>query len=313
MNYVFHRRTRALLFLLLSFCIFSARSAFAADKTIGVLMTGNIPYYNDIHTSFSAQMQSQGLGEDTVEVLVQKPMPDLMSWVNAARKFVAVDVDLIVAYGAPATLAILDETEDIPIVFAGVYDPEKVGISRKNTTGVSSKIPVAGLLKNFMKIKRFSQLGVTVNRDEKDTVIQAHEVKTFEKKLGFTSVDFNIKNESDITKIKGVDALFLSTSCAATHCLHNIVDIVHGQKVPTATIIGGSANTRVVLTIAANAGEQGIEAAKLAAQVLKGTNASSLPILKPKKIDMIINLKEATAMGLKVPFDLLTSATKVIK
>jgi putative ABC transport system substrate-binding protein len=152
-----------------------------------------------------------------------------------------------------------------------------------------------------------------MNKDEKDTVIQAHEVKTFEKELGFTSVDFNIKRKSDVAKIKGIDALFLSTSCAATHCLHNIVEIVHGQKVPTATIIGGGVSSRVILTIAANTKEQGLEAAKLVAQVLKGTDATSLPIKSPKQIDITINLKEAEAMGLKVPFDLLASATKVIR
>jgi putative ABC transport system substrate-binding protein len=312
MNKQCNERAIAFIFLLF-FCIFSAGTASSADKTIGALMTGNIPYYNDIHKAFSEEMQTQGLGKDKVKVLVQKPMPNLTSWINAARKFVAFDVDLIVTYGAPATLAVFDETGDIPIVFAGVYDPEKIGISRKNTTGISSKISVAGLLKNFMKIKRFAKLGVTMNKDEKDTVIQAHEVKTFEEELGFTSVDFNIKRKSDVEKIKGVDALFLSTSCAATHCLHNIVEIVHGQKVPTATIIGGGVSSRVILTIAANTKEQGLEAAKLVAQVLKGTDATSLPIKSPKQIDITINLKEAEAMGLKVPFDLLASATKVIR
>ena len=51
----------------------------------------------------------------------------------------------------------------------------------------------------------------------------------------------------------------------------------------------------------------------MAAKVIKGAKPSSLPVEQPKKIEMIINLKEATAMGLKVPFELLTSATKVIK
>jgi putative ABC transport system substrate-binding protein len=46
---------------------------------------------------------------------------------------------------------------------------------------------------------------------------------------------------------------------------------------------------------------------------VRGEKPSSIPIEQAKKIDLIINLKEANDMGLKVPFDLLTSATKVIK
>jgi putative ABC transport system substrate-binding protein len=53
-----------------------------------------------------------------------------MSWVNAA-KLVAVGSDVIVSYGAPATLAVMNETSDMPIVFAGVYDPQSVGITGK--------------------------------------------------------------------------------------------------------------------------------------------------------------------------------------
>ncbi|MDA8431572.1 MAG: ABC transporter substrate binding protein, partial [Nitrospiraceae bacterium] len=75
----------------------------------------------------------------------------------------------------------------------------------------------------------------------------------------------------------------------------------------------GGETSGVVLTIAADPGEQGRAAARITAKVIKGAKPSYLPVEQPRKIDLIINLKEATDMGLKVPFDLLTSATKVIK
>ena len=78
-----------------------------------------------------------------------------MSWTNSARKLVAVGSDVIVCYGAPATLAVMSETSDIPIVFAGVYDPQAIGITGKNITGVSSKVSVATLDQEF---KEHSQI-----------------------------------------------------------------------------------------------------------------------------------------------------------
>jgi putative ABC transport system substrate-binding protein len=287
--------------------------ASAAQKTLGIIMTGNIPYYRDVHKSFTETLAAEGFGPGIIETIVQTPSPEPMSWTNAARKLVTVGSDIIVAYGAPATIFAMGETSDIPIVFAGVYDPQAVGVTGKNATGVSSKVPVASLIKSFKTITNFSTLGVVYNDSEKDTVVQANDVKRLEATYGFKSTKFNIKKASDSPKIANVDALLLTTGCAAMHCVSNIIGIARKAKLPTAATIAGGETSGVILTIAADPHEQGREAAKLVAKVLRGAKPASLPIEQPKKIDVIINLKEATAMGLKVPFDLLTSATKVIK
>lgn len=292
---------------------FCGSDAAAAGKTIGVVMTGGIPYYRELHKSFVDELADEGFGAGKVEIVVQTPSPDQMSWVNAARKLVAIGSDVIVSYGAPATLAVLSETSDIPVVFAGVYDPAAVGAAGRNATGVSSKVPIAGLLKNFRAVEAFSKLGVVYNDAEKDTVIQANEVKNFEGSMGFQSVRFNVKRTDDAAKIANVDALFLTTGCAAMHCVNNIIGIAHKMKVPTATTIGGGESSGIIMTISANPAEQGSEAARMVASVLRGAKPSSLPMVQPKKIELIINLKEATAMGLKVPIDILTSASRVIR
>jgi putative ABC transport system substrate-binding protein len=301
----------ALLTLLIIFLTGPAASA--APKTVGIIMTGNIPYYKDVHKSFTETLAAEGFGPGSVETVIQTPSPETMSWTNAARKLVTVGSTVIVAYGAPATIFAMSETSDIPIVFAGVYDPQAVGVTGKNATGVSSKVPVASILKNLKSISNFSTLGVIFNDSEKDTVVQANDVKQLEGTYGFKSTRFNIKKASDAAKIANVDALFLTTGCAAMHCVSNITGIARKAKVPTAATIAGGETQGVILTIAADPHEQGREAAKIVAKILRGAKPASIPIEQPKKIDVIINLREATDMGLKVPFDLLTSATKVIK
>ncbi|MBI5639347.1 MAG: hypothetical protein HZA17_02875 [Nitrospirae bacterium] len=305
-------RLSGLLWLLVFSVLFSA-PVLAAEKTIGIIMTGNIPYYKEIHKNFTEALAAEGLGPGSVEIILQTPNPEPMAWTNAARKLVAVGADVIVSYGAPATMAVMNETSEIPIIFAGVYDPQSVGVTGKNATGVSSKIPVATLIKNFKSISAFSTLGIVYSEAEKDTILQANEAKQLEGSFGFRSVRFNVKKTEDSAKISNVDALFLTTGCAAMHCVNNIIGIARKSKIPTATTIGGGENSGVILTIAANAQEQGKEAAKMAAKVAKGTKPSALAVQLPKRVDMIINLKEATDMGFKIPFDLLSAATKVIK
>lgn len=287
--------------------------AYAADKTIGVIVTGNIPYYKEILKAFSETLPSEGFGPGKAEIIQQTPTPEAMSWVNAARKLIAVGADVIVSFGAPATLAVTSETSDIPVVFAGVYDPQAMGLAKKNATGMSSKVPVSTLIKNLKSLSDFTKLGIVYSSDEKDTVLQANDVKNLEGSMGFTSTRFNIKKSDDIAKIASVDALFLTTGCAAMHCVTNILASARKSKIPTATTIGGAENSGVILTISADPQEQGKAAARIVGKVLKGASPSSIPVEQPKKIEMILNLKEATAMGLKVPIDLLTSATRVIK
>jgi putative ABC transport system substrate-binding protein len=306
-------RSAACIFVAVLIFVGAVSAAGAAGKTVGVIMTGNIPYYKDVHKSFIDTLTAEGFGPGTVEVILQTPSPDAMSWTNAARKVIASGADIIVCYGAPATLAVLRETSDVPVVFAGVYDPHAAGATGGNTTGVSSKVPVASLIRNLKSITNFSSLGVVFNDAEKDTTLQANEVKQLEGTFGFRSSRFNVKRAEDVAKIANVDALFLTTGCAAMHCVSNILGSAHKAKIPTVATIGGGESGGVILTITANPQEQGRVAAQLAGKVLKGAKPSSLPVEQPKKVDMTINVREATELGLKVPFDLLSSATRVIK
>jgi len=288
-------------------------SAFAAEKTIGIIMTGDIPYYKAVHKAFLEGLSAEGFGTGKVSIVLQTPAPDAMAWANAARKLIAVDVNVIVAYGAPATLAVIHEASAIPLVFAGVYDPQALGITGKDATGVSSKVPVAGVIKILKGISNFSRLGVIFNDAEKDTVRQAEEVKNLEGQFGFQSVRFNIKRFGDTAKISNVDALFITTSCSAMQCVDNVVGVARKLKIPSATTISGGEERGIILTISADPREQGKEAAERVSKILGGAKPSTIPVEPPKKVEMIINLKEASAIELKVPFDILTSATKVIK
>ena len=293
-------------------CMFPSDAA-AAGRTIGVVMTGNIAYYKDIHKAFSDGLAAEGLGTGSVEVVLQTPTPEPTSWANAVRKLVAIGVNVIVTYGAPAAVTARGETSDVPIVFAGVYDPQSLGMKGGNATGISSTVPVASLVKNLKAISGCSTLGVVYSSSEKDTVLQANDVTRLEATYGYRSTKFNVKKPDDIAKISNVDALFLTTGCVAMHCVTNVVSAVRKAKILTGTTIGGGEQSGIILTLSANPQEQGREAARIAARVLKGEKPSAIPIEQPKKIDLIINLKEATDMGLKVPFDILTSATRVIK
>ena len=138
------RRLRWKLFTAL--LVLYASMALAAEQTVGVIMSGNIGYYQEVHRAFVGALVKEGFDYRKIDTLLQMPSPDPLSWTNAARRLAVAEVNVLVTYGAPATLAAIRDTKGIPIVFAGVYDPGAVGISSRNVTGISAKAPMASLL-----------------------------------------------------------------------------------------------------------------------------------------------------------------------
>ncbi len=284
----------------------------AAQSMVGIILTGDIPYYQDMNRAFLEQLQREGFS-GKFEIVTQTPAPDPVSWSNAARKMVALDVNMIVVYGAPAALAVSRETSSIPIVFAGVSEPRVLGLNGKNITGISSKFQLAGLIKNLKSIKDFSRLGIIYNTMEKDTIVQADEVARMQGQFGFKAVKMSIKSRTDAEKLHGVDALFITTSCTANQCIAGIAKVVRSLNIPACTTVSGGEAAGILMSVYASPQEQGARAAEIAARVLKGARPSSIRVEGPHKIEMTLNLREARELGLRIPLDILSSATKIIK
>lgn len=282
-------------------------------KTVGIIMTGDIPYYHSIHQELLKQMSSY-FTEQNIEVITQTPLPNPMAWTNAARKLKALNAEIIVTYGLPATLATMKEAGDIPIVFAGVFSPQTMDVGGKNATGISSTVSIRTVLRHLKGFSNLTNVGIIFNKTEKDSIIQAREVKKFEQGLGFKTVLLNISGELEGDKIATCDALVL-TSCSAGMCkphLPEIIRLARESKVPTVALISG-AESMVVMTMTPAATEQGRKAAEILRRVLGGESPAGIPVIDPQEIELIVNQKEARDMGIEIPAEVLDSATRVIE
>jgi putative tryptophan/tyrosine transport system substrate-binding protein len=293
-----------------------ADPAAAADRAVGVIMSGNFGHYQDVHKAFVAGLVKEGFDQSKIDINLQRPSADPLSWTNAAHKLAVAEVNVLVTYGAPAALAAIREANGIPIVFAGVYDPNAVGVSAKNVTGISSIVPMTSLLKYAKKIMPFARLAVVYNEQEPDSARQANELTQLESQYGFQTVRMPVRRAEDVRKLVftgKADAVFLSVSAVVNEAIDAVMKSAHDTKVLTISQTGGTAEHGVILSLAPSASEQGEAAARLAVRMLKGENPAGIPVAFPKQVELVLNLKEAGEIGLKVPFDLITDATKVIK
>ena len=245
-----------------------------------------------------------------------------------AAELVHLKVDVIVTGGGPPTQAAKNATKSIPIVMTNISDPVALGfvvsLARpgQNMTGLSSMQNELGgkrleLLKEI--VPQVSRVAVLVNRDVPGYSIQMKEVEAAATVLGLRLQPVNIRSADDLqsgfsTMVRErVGALIGLTNPTfnilqgriADLALKNRLPTVYGQ--PTFTAAGG------LMSYAPDVPLLYWRAATYVDKILKGTKPADLPVERPTKFELVINLKTAKQIGLTIPPNVLVRADKVIK
>ena len=301
--------------LVLAFILCQPGTSFG-KMLVGIIMTADIPYYADMHKAFTENLKSKLPAGEDVDFILQRPFPDPIAWSNAARKLIAIEVDVIVSYGAPATQAVLYEKSRIPVVYAGVYDPEVALLNTKATTGCGYKIPLSSLLRYFKQIKEMRKLRVVYSSNEEDSVRQMVEVANLSKKQNIPLARVDIRSHGDLRKFKEVgknDAIYITGSALAHIWIEDILSMLWQKRVPSVDIFPDSAELGVLITLYQPPEQQGKKAAEIVAKLIDGEQIENIPPEILRTTELVFNQNEGNKMGITFPLQLIVEATKVIK
>ena len=92
-----------------------------------------------------------------------------------------------------------------------------------------------------------------------------------------------------------------------------IAEIALAKRVPLISLFGEFAKTGGLLAYGPNLDEMFRRCGGYVGKVLHGAKPSDLPIQRPEKFDLVINLKTAETLGVTVPPLLLATADEVIE
>ncbi|MDF1578320.1 MAG: ABC transporter substrate binding protein [Desulfobulbales bacterium] len=282
----------------------------AEAEMVGALMPAkDIPYYVAIHESMTGELQNLNA---RAEIVLQRPSPTVRAWSNATRKLVILGSEVIVAYGSATAICVGDENADIPVVYSGAYKPAGCGVSGK-VTGMESTLPLDGLVDNLKKISGFSTLAILYAGNEQGSVMQMEEAAALAAKAGAEVVKIDVA-DSNSFDLPDVDAAFLTVAAAINQKenLEAIIKSARAKKIATASVLSGTCELGVLISLAANPEHQGRGTAKMVAEILNGKSPKDIPPDKNPEAEMTINLKEAKELGFSVPFELLGTA-KLVK
>jgi putative tryptophan/tyrosine transport system substrate-binding protein len=220
-------------------------------------------------------------------------------------------------------------TTTIPIVFvAGDVDPVKTGLVDSlnrpggNITGITPFTSVLGPKRLQMLhdlVPRATVIGMLVNPNFADAETQIREAREAALTLGLELTIVNASSESELDTafstfskkqigalLVGNDSLFLGRreQLAALTARYAIPAIYSYREYVAA---GG------LMSYAPSLPDAYRRVGNYVGKILQGTRPADLPVEQPTRIELVVNLKTAKALGLEVPPALLDLADEVIE
>jgi putative ABC transport system substrate-binding protein len=244
-----------------------------------------------------------------------------------ATELVNLKVNVIIAPGTAAAVAAKAATNSIPIVTIVVSDPVESGLIKSlarpggNVTGTSSAgsevtAKQLELLKEI--VPRLSRIAVLANRSTPPHVTLLKDLEAAARPLRVRLHTVEVRTRQDFESafktIAGSrpDALIPLDDPLIFLERGRIADFALRQRLPTSSFQRFFTEAGTLVSYGPSFADLFRRAATYVDKILKGANPADLPVEQPTKFELVINLKTATALGLKIPPPLLQRADQII-
>lgn len=253
--------------------------------------------------------------------------PELLP--KLAAELVERKVAVIVATGgvAPA-MAAKAATKSIPIVFTGAEDPVRLGLVPSlshpggNVTGITNGATVLNrkrleILKDLIPgVSRIVYLSNPKNPDAQNSnydVMAAAEAMRIHVEIVNASSETEIDNVFAAMKQMRANGLVVAADPLFVTRREQIVSLAARDAIPASYPFREFAMAGGLTSYGPDIRDVYRQAGIYAARVLRGTRPADLPVMQVNKIELVVNLKTAKALGLAFPRDFLARVDEVIQ
>jgi len=230
--------------------------------------------------------------------------------------------------GIAAALAAKAVTSTIPIVFMAAGDPVQAGLATSlsrpggNTTGVSfmsGEIAAKQLGLMHELVPQAERFAVLVNPKNPNTESLTRDVQAAALAIGRQIEVFPASTNHDIDTAfarlmqQKADGLLVGADPLFTARRAQLVILATHHRLPTVYFDRVLTDMGGLMSYGANLADQYRQVGIYVGRVLKGEKPADMPVIRPTKFDLLINLQTARTLGLKVPPTLLATADEVIE
>lgn len=302
----------------------------AASPRIGLLSSGTPESAGPVLAGLRQGLREHGYVEGTNIAIESRFANDQFDRLpDLARELIGLPVDVLVTLVTQASLAARDNTKTIPIVMVGVSDPVASGLVLSlrrpggNVTGTSGMFSEAAgkrlqLLKELIPgVQRVAVLWNPANRVFQMQMIQ--ETEAAARPLG---IQLRMFEARDAESIERAFAAISKERVAGLNVLPDPTLAGHGARIAALaaearlpSVSGNSvyAEAGGLMTFGPSFPEMARSAGGYVAKILKGANPAQLPVERPTKFELVINMQTAKQIGMTIPQSLLFRADRVIE
>ena len=302
-------------------------------RRVGLLATQSRPSDKDFPRSVYAAFQ-QGLRElghvegRNLAIEWRFADGDMQRLPALAADLVRMQVDVLVAGGTDAPLALQKATTAIPIVMTSASDPVGRGLVRSlarpagNITGLSIVTGYLGAKRLEIlraMVPKVSRVAVLVNPANPSSAAGLESVRAGAQQLGVTILPVEAQNAAEIERAfaqmhkQGAGALIVLLNPLVQQHRSRIAALAIQHRLPTMTADRDFADAGCLLSYGSSLPDSFRRAATYVDRIFKGAKAGDLPIEEPVKFDLVINRGTARTLKLTIPQALLVSAEEVLE
>jgi len=238
-------------------------------------------------------------------------------------------VSLIAAIGglAPA-LAAKAATTTIPIVFTIPGDPVRQGLVERlnrpggNVTGVSNLAGVVvpkQLEVLHETVPKAALIGLLVNPTNPSAEFYAKDTEVAASSIGQKVFVVKAASEGDIETAfatlaeQHADAILIPSDVLFNSVPEKLVTLASRHALPAIYAYSEFARAGGLMSYGVSFGEPFRQTGIYAGRILRGEKPADLPVIQVTKVELIVNLRTAKALGVTVPIPLLGRADEVIE
>jgi putative tryptophan/tyrosine transport system substrate-binding protein len=243
-----------------------------------------------------------------------------------AVELVGLKPDIIFAFGGDVAPHVKKATSTIPIVAMVSTDPVKGGLISSlarpggNLTGITQVYDeLSGKLIQLLKeiVPRISRVAVLWNPDHADP--EFRETARTASALGVTVQSLEVRRAADFQGAfdsaleERAEALMIVSSRLLLQQRRQIVEFGTKNRLIMAGNWAAWAEDGLLLTYGPNASEMMGRIAGYVDKVLKGARPADLPMERPTRFELTLNLKAAKALGIEPPNVIVAQADRLIE
>jgi putative ABC transport system substrate-binding protein len=236
--------------------------------------------------------------------------------------------DVIVVGNVQAAVAAKDATKTIPIVSALLDDPVGLGLIKSdakpggNVTGLLSSLP--GLPAKQLELARdlvpgAARIGLLVNPTNVSDLNQRQEMETAGAAMAVKLIPVETRSPEDLDPIlpalarERVDVVIVLRDPLFFTQRRTVAATALASRLPTIYAWREAVDDGGLISYGIDISQNFRRAADYVVKILKGAKPGDLPVEFPTKLELVINLPTAKALGLTVPPTLLARADEVIE